>query len=175
MGFLSTFDKLRAKAQATSQVRAAASQFWNAIQAGKTFEVPIALKADDPTMQAVWLLAKLHPGVVRLMRQRQSFILTHPSKLRISSEASDMLWKGGQFAKPEEAMGDVRQLIQGQVDFLKQQNIDPEEAADAAQEADQKKHALCGPSSPFARKSVTIAWLLLSCPRCTHSAICAAK
>ena len=142
MGFLSTFDKLRAKAQVTSQVRAAASQFWNAIQAGKTFEVPIALKADDPTMQAVWLLAKLHPGVVRLMRQRQSFILTHPSKLRISTEASDMLWKGGQFAKPEEAMGDVRQLIQGQVDFLKQQNIDPEEAADAAQEADQKKHAI---------------------------------
>lgn len=157
MGIMSTIDKLRAKSKVSPKAREAAGQFWDHIQAGRVFEVPIALEANDLTMQAVWLLQQLHPDTVRLMRARRSFVLGHPANYRVGEQAAEVLLRGGQFAKPEAFAGDVRQLLQSHVDHLAQQGLDAAEEAHAAQTEAQAKHALTVESEKPAEPSTPAA------------------
>lgn len=139
MGLItSAIDRFRV----SPRVRKAADQFWDAIQRGYTFEVPFSLDANDEAMQAVWLLFRLHPNVPRIVRQSRGFVLTDPANIKASQQAHDFMWKGGQYAKPDLFLADVRKLIQGQADFLTQQGLDPTEQADEAKRAEQEKHAL---------------------------------
>jgi len=142
MGLLSTLDKMRARAQVPKHVRAAAAQMWDAIQRGKTFEVPFAMDANDPTMLAVWLLFKEHPELPQIVRQSRSFILTQPERINVSEGVQEIMRRGGQFAKANTFAADIQRMIQGQVDFLDTQGLDAAQMSREAKEAEAKKHAI---------------------------------
>lgn len=142
MGLISTLDKMRLKYKVSKQVREAAAQMWAAVQAGKTFEVPIIFDGNDPTMQAVWLLFRLHPELRQVVRQSRSFILTHPDRLNLSADTQELMRKGGQFAAPEKFVDNVRALLGGQESFLEGQGFDPKQMEKEAQERDAQKHAM---------------------------------
>lgn len=142
MGILSTYDKLKAKLGVSKQVREAADQMWVAVMQGKTFEVPIVLNSADPSMQAVWLLFKLHPEMRVAVRQSRSFIITHPDRVTLAAETQELMRKGGQFASPGEFTSSIERMLGGQAAFLEKQGLDPEQMEKEAQEAQAKKHAL---------------------------------
>ena len=142
MGIISTLDKMRLKFNASKQVREAADQMWKAVQAGKTFEVPIVFDGNDPSMQAVWLLFRIHPTMRMLVRQSRSFVITHPDRLNLSAETQMLMHKGGQATTPEKFAENVRSMLAGQEAFLEEQGFDPKQMEKEAQERDAKKHAM---------------------------------
>lgn len=139
---MSFTEKLKSAVLYSKKVREAAAQMWDAVERGYVFEVPFSLDRNDPAMQAVFLMQKLHPEVRIGVRQSRSLIISHPSRHAISAEVGELLLKGGQFYKPEEMTGTIEKMLAGHERFLMEQGLDPATMEAEAKEAEQKKHAI---------------------------------
>jgi hypothetical protein len=111
----------------------AADQMWKKLLLGYSFEVGAALSTDDSTTQALLILRKNHPEVIVTMLQSRGIVLTLGKPGTVSKEAWGQLDKGGYFPDAKVA---PEIFFAQHAQFMRRNDVDPEDAIRKAQEAD---------------------------------------